>query len=95
MYFEPLHIQYLPLRNEVVEIIHIQVAETIGTGGDLVKFGEGHTIVTLHFKKTKRGVLEKGVSNHNKRCPRQECVEQDEEEGNEGVYSRLPPSFQP
>ena len=52
MYFEPLHIQYLPLRNEVVEIIQIQVAETIGSGGDLVKFGKGHTIVTLHFKKT-------------------------------------------
>ena len=52
MYFEPLHIQYLPLRNEVVEIIQIQVAETIGTGGDLVKFGKGHTIVTLYFKKT-------------------------------------------
>ena len=52
LYFEPLHIQYMSLRNEVVEIIHIQVAETIGTGGDLVKFGEGHTIVTLHFKKT-------------------------------------------
>jgi len=51
MYFEPLHVQYLPLRSEVVEIIHIQVAETIGTG-DLVKFGDGHTIVTLHFKKT-------------------------------------------
>jgi len=51
LYFEPLHIQYLSLRNEVVEIIHIQVAETIGTGGDLVKFGDGHTIVTLHFKK--------------------------------------------
>ena len=54
LYFEPLHIQYLPLRNEVVEIIHIQVAETIGTGGDLVKFGEGHTLVTLHFKKHKK-----------------------------------------
>ena len=52
LYFEQLHIQYMSLRNEVVEIIHIQVAETIGTGGDLVKFGEGHTIVTLHFKKT-------------------------------------------
>ena len=52
LYFEPLHIQYLPLRNEVVEIIQIQVAETIGSGGDLVKFGQGHTIVTLHFKKT-------------------------------------------
>jgi len=52
MYFEPLHIQYMSLRNEVVEIIEIQVAETFGTGGDLVKFGEGDTIVTLHFKKT-------------------------------------------
>ena len=52
LYFEPLHIQYMSLRNEVVEIIQIQVAETIGTGGDLVKFGEGNTIVTLHFKKT-------------------------------------------
>ena len=51
LYFEPLHIQYMSLRNEVVEIIHVQVAETIGRGGDLVKFGEGHTIVTLHFKK--------------------------------------------
>ena len=52
IYFEPLHIQYMSLRNEVVEMIHVQVAETIGRGGDLVKFGDGHTIVTLHFKKT-------------------------------------------
>jgi len=52
MYFEPLHIHYMSLRNEVVEIIQIQVAKTFGTGGDLVKFGEGNTIVTLHFKKT-------------------------------------------
>ena len=51
LYFEPLHIQYMTIRNEVVEIIHVQVAETIGRGGDLVKFGDGHTIVTLHFKK--------------------------------------------
>ena len=49
MYFEPLHIQYLSLRNEVIEIIQTQVAET---NGDLVKFGEGNTIATLHFKKT-------------------------------------------
>ena len=49
MYSKPLHIQYLPLRNEVVEIIQTQVAET---NGDLVKIGEGHTLVTLHFKKT-------------------------------------------
>ena len=51
IYFEPLHIQYMALRNEVVEIVHVQVAETIGRGGDLVKFGDGHTIATLHFKK--------------------------------------------
>jgi len=49
IYFELLHIQYMSLRNEVIEIIQTQVAET---NGDLVKFGEGNTIVTLHFKKT-------------------------------------------
>ena len=46
--FEPRHIQYLPVRNEVVEIVETQMAET---NGDLVQFGEGHTILTLHFKK--------------------------------------------
>ena len=51
VYFEPLHIQYLPVRNQVVEIIEVQVAETIGAGEDLVQFGPGHSIVTLHFKK--------------------------------------------
>ena len=49
IYFEPLHIQYIPLPNEVIEIIQTQVAET---NRDLAKFGEGNTIVTLHFKKT-------------------------------------------
>jgi len=51
MYFEPLHIQYLPLRNEVVEIIQIQVTETSGTEDKLVRFGKGNTLVTLHFKR--------------------------------------------
>jgi len=51
LYFEPLHIQYLPLRNEVIEIIQIEVAETFGTEDTLVKFGQGNTLVTLHFKK--------------------------------------------
>ena len=49
IYFEPLHIQYIPLRNEVIEIIQTQVAET---SGELVKFVEGNTTVTLQFKKT-------------------------------------------
>ena len=57
-YFEPLHIQYMPLRNEVIEIIQTQVVET---NGELVKFGEGNTIVTLRFKKTKK-IKEKRTS---------------------------------
>ena len=48
VYFEPLHIQYIPLRKEVVNIVETNVAET---NGDLTKFGPGNTIVTLHFKK--------------------------------------------
>ena len=47
-HFEPIHIQYVPVRNEVVEIVETQMAET---NGDLVQFGEGHTILTLHFKR--------------------------------------------
>ena len=46
--FEPRHIQYVPVRNEVVEIVETQMAET---NGDLVQFGEGRTLLTLHFKR--------------------------------------------
>ena len=48
-YFEPLHIQYIPVHKDVLDIIETQVAETTG---DLTQFGTGNTIVTLHFKKT-------------------------------------------
>ena len=51
VYFEPLNVHYLPVRNQVTEIVELQIAETIGAGEDLVKFGPGHSIVTLHFKK--------------------------------------------
>ena len=47
-HFEPRHIQYVPVHNEVVEILETQMAEI---NGDLVQFGEGHTILTLHFKR--------------------------------------------
>ena len=48
-YFEPLRIQYISLRKQVLDIIETQVAET---PCDLARFGEGNTIVTLHFKRT-------------------------------------------
>ena len=47
-HIEPRHIQYVPVRNEVVEIVETQMAEI---NGDLVQFGEGHTLLTLHFKR--------------------------------------------
>ena len=47
-YFEPLHIKYIPLRKDVLDIIETQVSETTG---ELTDFGEGDTIVTLHFKR--------------------------------------------
>ena len=48
-YFEPTHIQYIPVRKETLDIIEVQVAETTG---QLVKFGDGNTVVTIHVKKT-------------------------------------------
>ena len=48
-YFEPLHVQYIPLRKDTIDIIETQVEERTS---ELSKFGPGNTIVTLHFKKT-------------------------------------------
>ena len=48
-FFEPLHIQYLPVRNDTVDFIDTQVSET---NGDLTRFSVGETIGTLHFKTT-------------------------------------------
>ena len=46
-YFEPLHVQYILVRKDYIDIIETQVAETTG---ELTKFGAGNTIVTLQFK---------------------------------------------
>ena len=48
VYFEPIHIQYLPLRNEYIGMIETQVADT---DGNLVNFGPENTILTLYFKR--------------------------------------------
>ena len=49
VYFEPLHGQYLLLRNTFVDQIESQIAET---NGQLVPFaGPTPTILTLHFKR--------------------------------------------
>ena len=46
-YFEPKHIQYIPVRSDVLDIIETQVAENTGA---LTDFTSGVTTVTLHFK---------------------------------------------
>ena len=46
-YFEPKHIQYRPVRSDVMDIIETQVVENTGA---LTDFTSGVTTVTLHFK---------------------------------------------
>ena len=45
-YFEPIHIQYIPVRKQVLDIIEVNVAEMTG---ELARLGKGNTILTLHF----------------------------------------------
>ena len=47
-HFEPQHIQYLPVRSGLMEIIETHVTET---DDQQVTFGPGPTLLTLHFKK--------------------------------------------
>ena len=47
-HFEPQHIHYLPVRSGLMEIIETHVTET---DDQLVTFGPGPTLLTLHFKK--------------------------------------------
>ena len=47
-YVEPTHIQYKKVRNTMLDIIEVQVAET---DGKLTVFREGVTTLTLHFRQ--------------------------------------------
>ena len=47
--YGPKQIQYIPLRSDVVDIIEVQVSESVD--GSLVNFEPGDTVVTLHFKR--------------------------------------------
>ena len=51
VYYEPEHIHYLPVRREVIDIIEVNLTENTTVGEQLVKFKDGHTLLTLHFKK--------------------------------------------
>ena len=54
-YFEPRHIQYLPIRSQTIEVISVELASTFGK---TIKFSllegkKGSTTVTLHFRRKK------------------------------------------
>ena len=46
VYFEPHRLQHLGVRNSTLDIISVQIAEK---NGDIAKFHQGTTTVTLHF----------------------------------------------
>ena len=47
-YFEPSHLQYIPLRKELLDIIQVQIVESSGA---LTTLGRGVTTVTFNFKQ--------------------------------------------
>jgi len=47
-YFEPAHLQYIPLRKDLLDIIEIQLAES---SGGLANFGAGVSTVAFHLKR--------------------------------------------
>ena len=51
-YFEPEHLQYIPLRKELLDTVEVQLSEATGS---LVTFGQGVTMVTFHLKKSMIG----------------------------------------
>ena len=46
VYFEPLHVQWMPVLRLYMDMIEVQLAES---NGALLKFGPGKTIVTFRF----------------------------------------------
>ena len=97
MYFEPLHIHYLPLRNEVGgNHSNASHRNDLAPEDKLVRFGQGqhpgHVALQKGIKRKKKREMVPVT-----RCPRQECVERDEEEeeGNEAVSCLWPLSCQP
>ena len=48
VYFEPLHVQWMPVRRPYLDVIEVQLAEN---NGALAQFGPSKTIVTFQFRR--------------------------------------------
>ena len=46
--FEPLHLQYLPVRKNVFDSVEVGISET---DGSQINFKDGQTILTINFRR--------------------------------------------
>ena len=53
--FEPLHLQYLPIRKNVFHNVEVGISET---DGSQVNFKDGQTILTINFRGSGSGSSE-------------------------------------
>lgn len=47
-YYEPRHLEYIPVRRQAFEVMEIHIDDF---DGGTIKFGTGVTSVTLHFRR--------------------------------------------
>lgn len=50
--YEPMHLQYVPIRKNVIDTVEVGISETDGTQ---TQFNGGETILTANFRKTADG----------------------------------------
>ena len=56
--FEPLHLQYLPIRKSVFDSVEVGISET---DGSQVNFKDGQTILTINFRRSGNGSSEMSI----------------------------------
>ena len=63
--FEPLHLQYLPVRKNVFDSVEVGISET---DGSQVNFKDGQTILTINFRRSGRGSSETTLYSYISKC---------------------------
>ena len=63
--FEPLHLQYLPIRKNVFDCVEVGISET---DGSQVNFKDGQTVLTIKFRRSGNGSSEMSILSHLSKC---------------------------
>ena len=72
--FEPLHLQYLPIRKNVFDSVEVRISET---DGSQVNFKDGQTILTINFRRSGGGSLEMSTQTQLSKCASTKRMSQD------------------